>query len=213
MPTRISMPEVLTLEELAIRYGPVELQKPLSKAEFVALAERYPDLPMEREANGTIIVMSPVKRGSGKREPILYGFLFIWYLKTRLGELHGPSSGFDLPNGSTKSPDAAWISEERLKSAPEDDESFVSIVPDFVGEIRSSTDRLKKLQRKMTDSWIANGVRLAWLIDPYDEKVYIYRPDREVEEITGFDGKVLSGEEVLPGFELPLEEMKSSIRH
>lgn len=208
MPNTLPFPEVLTLEELAIRYGPVELQKPLSKAEFVALAERYPDLPMEREANGSVLVMSPVKRGSGKREPKLYGFLFIWYLKTRLGELHGPSSGFDLPNGSTKSPDAAWISEERLRMAPDDEETFVPIVPDFVGEIRSSTDRLKSLQRKMTDTWMANGVRLAWLIDPYDEKVYVYRQGQPVEEITGFDGRMLSGEEVLPGFELPLAEMK-----
>ena len=208
MPNALSLPEVLTLEELAIRYGPVELQKPLSKAEFAALAERDPDLPMEREDNGTVLVMSPVKRGSGKREPKLYGFLFIWYLKMRLGELHGQSSGFDLPNGSTKSPDAAWISEERLQTAPNDEETFVPIVPDFVGEIRSSTDRLKKLQRKMTDTWMANGVRLAWLIDPYAEKVYIYRSGRPVEEITGFDGKMLSGEDVLPGFELPLVEMK-----
>ncbi len=95
-----------------------------------------------------------------------------------------------------------------LENTPNDEETFVLIVPDFVGEIRSSTDRLKILQRKMTDSWIANGVRLAWLIDPCDEKVYIYRAGRKVEEITGFDGKILSGEDVLPGFELPLEEMK-----
>ncbi|MBK6929533.1 MAG: hypothetical protein IPH12_01220 [Saprospirales bacterium] len=80
MPTVVAMPEVLTLEKLAIRYGPVELQKPLTRAEFAALAECYPDLAMEREANGTVLVMSPVKRGSGKREPLLYGFLFIWYL-------------------------------------------------------------------------------------------------------------------------------------
>ncbi|MBP6825979.1 MAG: Uma2 family endonuclease [Saprospiraceae bacterium] len=213
MPTRISMPEVLTLEELAVRYGPVELQKPLSKAEFVALAERYPDLPMEREANGTIIVMSPVKKGSGHRESRLFLLLGAWLLQTKNGELFGSSTGFDLPDGSNRSPDVAWLSDAKMATDTAGEEEFLRIVPDFVGEIRSSTDRLKKLQRKMTDSWIANGVRLAWLIDPYDEKVYIYRPGREVEEITGFDGKVLSGEEVLPGFELPLEEMKSSIRH
>lgn len=208
MPTATTDPEVLTLEELAVQYGPLELQKPLSKAEFELLATRFPDLQLEREQNGTTTVMSPVKRGSGKREPKLYGFLFIWFLKTQMGELHGPSTGFDLPDGSTKSPDAAWISEERLKSASEDEEIFVPIVPDFVGEIRSSTDRLKKLQAKMTDTWMANGVRLAWLIDPYDEKVYIYRQGKEVEEIKGFSGNILSGESVLPGFELPLDAMK-----
>lgn len=92
-----------------------------------------------------------------------------------------------------------------------DEESFISIVPDFIAEIRSGSDRLKKLQTKMTDVWIANGVRLAWLIDPYDEKVYIYRPDREVETLEGFAGKKLSGADVLPGFELPLDEMRRGV--
>lgn len=208
MPATVTDPDALTLEELAIQYGPVALQKPLNKAAFTALAERYPDLHMEREPDGKITIISPVKRGSGKREAKLYGFLFIWFLKIRLGELHGPSTGFDLPDGSTKSPDAAWISEERLQQVPNDEEAFVAIVPDFVGEIRSSSDRLKTLQNKMTDTWMANGVRLAWLIDPYEEKAYIYRAGREVEEVSGFVGKVLSGEDVLPGFALPLEEMR-----
>ena len=104
MPSLSTESEVLTLEELAIRYGPLELQKPLSKSEFTILTERYPDLQMEREKDGVVTVMSPVKRGSGKREAKLYGFLFVWHLKHSLGELHGPSSGFDLPDGATKSP-------------------------------------------------------------------------------------------------------------
>lgn len=208
MSTLDAMPEVLTLEELAVRYGPVELQKPMSKAEFAELAARYPDLPMEREANGTVIVMSPVKKGSGRRESRLFLLLGLWLLQTKNGELFGPSTGFDLPDGSNRSPDVAWINAAKMAADPAGEEEFPRVVPDFVGEIRSSTDRLKTLQRKMTDSWIANGVRLAWLIDPYDEKIYIYRAGKKVEVIEGFSGKYLSGEDVLPGFELPLEEMK-----
>lgn len=208
MPTVVTIPEILTLEELAIHYGPVELQKPLSKAEFAALAERYPDLAMEREANGTVTVMSPEKKGSGRRESRLFLLFGSWLLQTNLGELFGPSTGFDLPDGSNKSPDVAWVSDSNMAVDPASEEEYLQIVPDFVAEIRSSSDHLKQLQRKMTDTWIANGVRLAWLIDPYDEKAYIYRPGREVEEISGFTGKSLSGEDVLPGFELPLEEMK-----
>jgi len=123
--------------------------------------------------------------------------------------MHGLSSGFDLPDGSFRQPDAAWISTERLaagKSA--DGEASLSVAPDFVAEIRSDSDRLKKLQTKMTEGWIANGVRLAWLIDPFEEKAYIYRPGRDVEIVEGFSGKTLSGEAVLPGFELPLDEMR-----
>lgn len=76
-------------------------------------------------------------------------------------------------------------------------------------EIRSETDRLKKLQTKMTDSWIANGVRLAWLIDPFEEKAWIYRQGQaEPEVIEGFTGNKLSGEDVLKGFELDLQTMR-----
>lgn len=53
---------------------------------------------------------------------------------------------------------------------------------------------------------MANGVRLGWLIDPYGERVFIYRKGREVETIDEFDGKTLSGEDVMPGLELPLGE-------
>ncbi len=208
MSTLDALPEVLTLEELAVRYGPVELQKPLTKAEFAELAERYPDLSMERDVNGNVIVMSPVKKGSGRRESRLFLLLGAWLVQTKNGELFGSSTGFDLPDGSNRSPDVAWVSNLRMAADTASEEEFMRIVPDFVGEIRSSTDRVKTLQRKMTDSWIANGVRLAWLIDPYDEKAYIYRPGREVEVIEGFDGKMLSGEDVMPGFELALEEMK-----
>lgn len=208
MSTLDALPEVLTLEELAVRYGPVELQKPLTKAEFAELAERYPDLSMERDVNGNVIVMPPVKKGSGRRGSRLFLLLGAWLVQTKNGELFGSSTGFDLPDGSNRSPDVAWVSNLRMAADTASEEEFMRIVPDFVGEIRSSTDRLKTLQGKMADSWIANGVRLAWLIDPYDEKAYIYCPGREVEVIEGFDGKMLSGEDVLPGFELALEEMK-----
>ncbi|MBL7796429.1 MAG: Uma2 family endonuclease [Saprospiraceae bacterium] len=207
MTTDVSLPEKMTLNELAVRYGPVELQKPLSSAEYLALAERYPDLQMEREQNGIVTIMSPVKKGSGRRESRLFMLLTIWWYQHRKGELFGATTGFDLPDGSNKAPDVAWLSDQSMALDPSTEEEFLHIVPDFVGEIRSSTDRLSKLQKKMTDTWIANGVRLAWLIDPYEEKAYIYRPDRVVEVVEGFD-KMLHGENVLEGFELPLTEMK-----
>ena len=209
MSAAILSKQTLTLEDLARHYGPIKLQSPLSRETFIALAERYPDLCIERETNGMTTIMSPVKRGAGKRESVLIGLLFAWNAQHSGGEVHGPSSGFDLPDGAFKSPDAAWISPERLAAATEaDDEAFVTIVPDFVVEVRSGTDRLKKLPTRMIDSWLANGVRLAWLIDPYEEKIYIYRQGQEVEILAGFADRLLNGEEVLPGFELPLEKMR-----
>jgi len=198
-----------TFEQLAREYGPIELQRPLSKEEFAHLAEQHPDLRMEREPNGTTTIMSPVKKGTSRREGDLFGLLYYWKIQTNaLGDLHGPNGTYDLPNGATKMPDASWISPERLAAGDGDEETFIQIVPDFVAEIRSASDRLSKLQEKVRDSWIANGVRLAWLIDPYEEKAYVYRHGAEAPEVVeGFAEKVLSGEEVLPGFELPLDKM------
>src|SRR5690606_2203653 len=143
--------------------------------------------------------------GSGSREFKLNGLFYVWYAQMHSGEFFSPSTGFDLPSGSTKSPDIAWVSLERLGANPGREGDFVKIVPDFVAEVRSGSDRLKKLQAKMTDTWMANGVRLAWLIDPYEEKAYIYRAGvTKPEVVEGFAGNKLSGEEVLPGFELPL---------
>lgn len=200
----------LSFEELVLSLGALHSDRALSKAEFILLAERFPELRMERENTGKITVMSPVKKGTGKRESILHGLLFMWNYQTKAGELYSASTGFDLPDGSTKSPDVAWISAERAAAAsPDDEEDFVNIVPDFVAEVRSSSDRLKKLQKKMTNTWMKNGVRLGWLIDPYKQQVFIYRQGQEVEELHGFAGKVLSGEDVLPGFELRLEALKT----
>lgn len=212
MASSILRKETLTLEGLVLHYGPIELQDPLPREAFVALTESYPDLRMEHEINGITTIMSPVKKGSGKRESAVIGLLYIWNEQYSQGDVYSSSIGFELPSGATKSPDAAWISPERLAALPDaDEESFVKIVPDFIVEVRSSTDRLKKLQTKLTDVWLANGVRLAWLIDPYQEKIHIYRAGQAVEIVAGFTNRVLSGEEVMPGFELPLEKMRRRV--
>ena len=112
-----------------------------------------------------------------------------------------------MPAGAIKSPDCGWISNERLVRAPNQEE-FPQVMPDFIVEVHSQTDSLAKLKMKMKNTWVKNGVRLAWLIDPYEEKAYIYRANGEVEAVSGFAGKKLSGEDIMPGMELPLEELQ-----
>lgn len=192
-----------------LQYGPVILQNPLSREEFIALVSEFPDLLMEREANGKVTVMSPVKKGSGRRESGVIFFVFLWYYQNRKGEVYSSSTGIELPDGAVKSPDCAWVSDERLAELPEGaDEDFLQVMPDFLVEVRSSTDRLPKLKKKMANVWMKNGVRLGWLIDPYTEKAWIYREGQAPEEVAGFEGRILNGEDVMPGMEFPLAELK-----
>ncbi len=188
--------------------GALILQEKMSKEEFTAFAQRQEAFQLEREADGTVIIMPLTFPRSSKREIGATFFLQLWELQSGMGEVYGPTGGWNLPDGSTRAPDAAWISDERLAlmSQNELEESFSPIPPDFVIEVRSSSDRIPKVKEKMTNVWMKNGVRLAWLIDPYNEKAYIYRenePDPEIVE--GFAGKKLSGEDVMPGMEMPLK--------
>ena len=184
------------------RFGPIVLERPLSKEAFFILASHYPELQMEREPNGKIKIMSPVKFGSGNRESIVLVFLGIWWLKTKSGKIFSPSTGIELPDGAIRSPDCGWISSERLSqvSLKEQEENFLKVVPDFIVEVRSKTDRLAVLKRKMEQVWMKNGVRLAWLIDPYAEKVYVYRENGKNETVKGFESKKILQEPPLYRF-------------
>lgn len=194
-----------------VELGTVVLQKKMPLDAFLAIANAYPNLNFEREKNGKVTIMSPVKFGSGKKELHFGIYLGNWWLANEeSGEVFSSSTGIILEDTSFKSPDCGWISEERLALSPEgnENEDFLRVAPDFVVEIKSLSDSIKKLKNKMANVWIKNGVRLGWLIDPYKERIFIYRENQKPEEIKGFDGKVLSGEDVLVGFELNLEKMK-----
>lgn len=186
----------------------VEYARPLTQQEFWELCSLNRELVLEREEDGKVSFMSPVGFNSGNIEITVGAYLKIWSVEQGLGDVASSSTGFILPNGSTRSPDAAWISDERMAAVPEEElEQFPHLVPDFVVEIRSKSDNLLKLQKKMQEQWMPSGVRLSWLIDPKEEKVYVYRENGSISVIESFADK-LSGEEVLPGFEFDLARLK-----
>jgi Uma2 family endonuclease len=153
----------------------------MSDQQFYAFCRTNPDLRIERDANGEIIVMPPAFSDTGNRNGRVFGQLFIWAEADGTGEAFDSSSGFTLSNGATRSPDAAWILFDRWNAlTPEQQASFAPIAPDFVVELRSSSDTLASLKEKMAE-YIANGVRLGLLIDRKNRQVYIYRPDRDPE--------------------------------
>ncbi|MCT7956726.1 Uma2 family endonuclease [Laspinema palackyanum] len=174
----------------------------LSDEQFYEICQNNRELKFERTAKGKLIIMSPVGGDSGNREADLIIDLGIWNRQTALGYTFSSSTVFKLPNGGDRSPDAAWIRRERWEAlTPEQRRKFPPIAPDFAIELRSATDNLEMLQEKMGE-YMDAGVQLAWLINPQQQQVEIYRPGQEIE-VRDLPTE-LSGEEILPGFNLSL---------
>lgn len=174
----------------------------LTPEQFYELCMANKNVVMERSPIGELIIMTPLGGLSGKKEADYITDLNIWNRQAGLGEVFSSSTVFDLPGGGDRSPDAAWIRLDRWESlTPEQQEKFPPICPDFVIELRSRTDRLKPLQNKMQE-YLNSGLRLGWLINSQDRQVEIYRLGQEVEVLTS--PVILSGEDVLPGFELTI---------
>ncbi|MGF1514997.1 MAG: Uma2 family endonuclease [Elainellaceae cyanobacterium] len=180
---------------------------PLSDAQFYQLCRNNPDLAIERDRQGALIFMSPVGGDSGKKEANLIADLIFWNRRTNLGEVFSSSTLFTLPGGGDRSPDVAWVELSRWQAlTPEQRQKFPPIAPDFVIELRSPTDRLSTLQNKMQE-YLDSGVRLGWLIDPQEQRVEIYRQERE-KEVRPLPTE-LSGEAVLPNLVLLIERFES----
>ncbi|GAB4494005.1 MAG: Uma2 family endonuclease [Saprospiraceae bacterium] len=183
---------------------------PVNDEAFERLCAANPELQIEREPNGNITIMPPVHIETGRFEAEAFGQLYSWNRQTQLGKVFSASAGFTLPDDSIRSADASWVSNEKYEQlSPGELKTFARLVPDFVIEIKSDTDSLKKLREKMTSAWIGNGVLLAWLLDVKAEKAYVYRANGSVDVVEGFDKK-LSGENVLPGFEFDLNLLKNN---
>jgi len=170
---------------------------------FYALCRANPEIKLERSESGELIIMPPTGGESGRQNRRLTQRLGIWTDEDGTGEAFDSSTMFQLPSGAYRSPDAAWVRLERWEALSiKQREVFPPICPDFVVELRSSSDSLKVLQDKMQE-YLNNGIRLGWLIDPKGQQVEIYRQGQEKEVLSS--PASLSGEKVLPGFILELK--------
>ncbi len=174
----------------------------LSDQQFYQLCRRNPELKLEQNANGELIIMSPTGGETGNCNAELLIEFGLWNRQTKLGKLFDSSTCFKLPNGANRSPDIAWIKQDRWDSlTSEEKEKFPPIAPDFVLELLSPTDSLKKTQAKMQE-YQQNGVQLGWLINRKIQQVEIYRQGQNLEILTS--PTTLSGETILPEFTLDL---------
>lgn len=186
--------DILTLDLQSIK---------LTDEQFYQLCINNRDLRLERNADGDLLIMPPTGGETGNRNIEIAYQLQAWSRQDRSGIAFDSSTGFKLPNGANRSPDASWIPLAKWNGLTNiEKQRFLPLCPDFVIELLSPSDRLNKIQDKMQE-YLDNGMLLGWLINRQQQQVEIYRQGKKVEILTAPNS--LSGENILPGFILDLQ--------
>jgi Uma2 family endonuclease len=188
--------------ELPIR---ISQDRPVTDEELMRLCAENEDLRVEREPNGEILVMTPANSKTSKMNLRIGRLLDEWAEADGRGIATGPDGGYTIPDSSMRVPDAAWVSNQRWQALSDKDQGrFAPICPDFVIELRSPSDKLPDLHAK-TQQWIANGAEIAWLIDPIEKAVTIYRPGDRPEHLA--HPTSVQGTGPIAGFELVMSRI------
>jgi len=175
----------------------------MTDEEFLEFCGANDNMLIERDKDRNIIIRPLLVAPVAWLQDELGMEIWSWEKKHNMGISFSSNVGFELKNTAIRMAGANWISTERWRTVPREDyDKFIYVPPDFIAEVVTPTSNLKKLKEKMLE-WMGNGVRLAWLVNPYEKTTHIYREDSSVDLVEGFD-KTLSGEHVLPGFELEL---------
>ena len=177
----------------------------LTDEQFALICSTNRDLRLERTATGELVIMPPTGGATGKINSSINAQLWLWNQQRQLGEVFDSSTGFKLPNGATRSPDAAWVKKERWERLTlKQQQKFIPLCPDFVIELRCDSDSLLNLQKKMQE-YLANGLVLGWLIDLPNNQVEVYQQDYQLEVIS--NPVSLFGDDILSGFTLELKDI------
>jgi Uma2 family endonuclease len=173
----------------------------ITSEQFDRLCIDNPDLRLELTPEFALIVMAPTGGESGEKNADLVIDVGIWNRQTNLGRVFDSSTGYDFTaiDGGKPSPDVSWIEKSRLEGI--NIVGFISVVPDFVIELRSASDSLSDIKTKM-EKYQQVGVRMGLLIDPKNKQVDIYRPGQKTEIIESPTS--IDCSEVMPGFILDM---------
>ena len=186
---------------LALNVDSVEL----SDEQFYRLCRDNRDMRIELTTDGKLIIMPPTGSMTGWRNARITYRITAWAEKDGTGITFDSSTGFRLPNGAKRSPDASWVRREKWDALTEEEkERLAPLCPDFVLELRSSDDNLSALQDKM-EEYMVNGAQLGWLIDPKAKRIYVYRPNHPAQCLENPNS--IAGDPVLPGFILNIKDI------
>lgn len=196
------------VEQTSMRLLPIALDvntMEMTDEQFYKLCRANKEVKLELTAQGELIIMAPTGSLTGWRNAKINYYLTAWSERDATGLTFDSSTGFRLPNGAKRSPDASWVRLPKWNCLTEEEkEGFAPICPDFVVELRSTDDVLSKLQEKMLE-YIDNGAELGWLFDPKNKDVYVYRPNQP--EVCFYNPETISADPTLPGFTLRLSNI------
>jgi Uma2 family endonuclease len=174
----------------------------LSDQQFEQICHNNRDLKFERTARGGLVIMALTGGETGRRNIKLSARLENWTEQSQLGVAFDSSTGFRLPNGAIRSPDAAWVSQYRWEAlTPAQRQKWVPLCPDFLVELKSASDDIEDLRLKMQE-YVENGLPLGWLLDPETQIVEIYRINQPIEYLS--NPPTLDASLIMPGFILNL---------
>jgi Uma2 family endonuclease len=177
----------------------------LTDDQLFELCQLNRDWRIEYTAQGELLVMPPTGGETGSQNAEITFQVQSWTRGDQTGVAFDSSTGFKLPNGATRSPDAAWVRRPRLTGlSREQKQKFLPLCPDFVIELRSPTDNLQAVLDKMQE-YLDNGAQLGWLIDPLTRRVHVYLPQRPPEILEA--PNTVSADPILPGFVLDLQKI------
>ncbi|WP_263373245.1 Uma2 family endonuclease [Granulicella aggregans] len=183
---------------------------PLTDEELIHFSEVNKPYRFERNKYGEIVMMTPIGGIGGTNEMRVSGALASWTDETGTGVSFSPNTGFNLPDGSCLSPDAAWVSLARWNAlTPEEQASFPPLCPEFLIEVRSRSDSRRIVEEKM-QLWMDNGAQLAWLVDPIDANVTIYVPGEAVRKLER--PELVEAGEPVAGFVLRAERLWPALK-
>ena len=183
----------------------IQPERRMTPDQFYDFCAANPDLRIELTAEGEIVIIPLTGAETGYRNSELTAQLRNWSRRDGRGRAFDSNTEYLLPDGSALCPDASWIERSRLAGLTrEQKRKFTPLVPDFIIELTSPSDRLPRVRKKM-EAWISNGVKLAWLLDADHRTAYVYRPRRGPEKLLA-PGE-LKGEGPVAGFVLDLAEI------
>ncbi len=180
----------------------------LDDDQFLQLCAQNPEQPFEQNAQGEVIIVSPIGTNSGWMESEILYQLTSWNKQHERGLVFSSSALIRLPKGSIRSPDATWVEKSRWdRLTIKQQKKIAPLCPNFVIELRSESDRVKTLQKKL-EEYIVNGVELGWIIDPILSQVHIYEQGKPPQVLN--KPVTVTGTGSIAGFELDLKGIFSA---